>query len=49
MDPEQISGNISAAEQIKAPPIDLWGGEWWYWRQQQRDDSIWQAVKDKLQ
>jgi endo-1,4-beta-mannosidase len=48
MSPEQISKNIQLAKRIKAPPIDLWGGEWWYWRHQQGDDSIWQAVEKAL-
>lgn len=27
-----IKRNIRLGRAIKAPPIDLWGGEWWYWR-----------------
>ena len=44
MNPQQIIKNISLAQAIKAGPIDFWGGEWWYWRHLQGDDSIWQAV-----
>jgi len=29
--------------------IDLWGGEWWYWRKTQfNDDSLWNTVKVKM-
>jgi len=34
MSTEHIKRNIRLARAIKAPPIDLWGGEWWYWRTQ---------------
>ena len=44
MNPQQIAKNIQLAQAIKAGPIDLWGGEWWYWRLLQGDDTIWQAV-----
>ena len=28
--------------------IDLWGGEWWYWRKQNQDDpSLWEAVREE--
>lgn len=49
MSPAHISRNIQLAKQIKALPIDLWGGEWWYWRLKQGDDSIWPAVLNGLQ
>ena len=39
-----IQDNVRLARKINAPPIDLWGGEWWYWRLKQGDPSIWQAV-----
>lgn len=48
MNPQQIAQNITLARAIRARPIDLWGGEWWYWRLQQGDDTIWQAVKTAL-
>jgi hypothetical protein len=44
MSAQQIRANIRAAQQIGAYPIDLWGGEWWYWRHMRGDDTIWQAV-----
>lgn len=45
MGPAQIAQNIRLARKIKAAPIDLWGGEWWYWRQVVHNDStIWKSV-----
>jgi len=50
MDIEQITRNVMLAKKIHAEPIDLWGGEWWYWRlQHHKDPSIWQAVKQALE
>jgi hypothetical protein len=48
MSPEYIKENIRLAKAIKAPPIDFWGGEWWYWRSQQGDDTIIQSVTQAL-
>lgn len=48
MNPSQIYNNIRLALTIKASPIDLWGGEWWYWRYKQNDLTIWQAVEKSL-
>jgi len=48
MSPEQVTYNIRAAHQTNATPVDLWGGEWWYWRHLQGDDTIWQAVKQSV-
>lgn len=39
-----IKRNIVLAKRVKAYPIDLWGGEWWYWRHKHGDDTIWNAV-----
>ena len=50
MDTEQIARNIALAKRIHVKPIDLWGGEWWYWRlTRHKDPSIWRAVKQALQ
>ena len=48
MSPEQLGTNIKLAEKTNLHPIDLWGGEWWYWRHLQNDDTIWQTVRDHL-
>lgn len=49
MSPAHIKENIRLARAIKAPPIDLWGGEWWYWRlKTQNDPTIWQTVETEI-
>jgi hypothetical protein len=49
MSPEHIRQNLAVARKVKAPPTDLWGAEWWYWRTLQDDDTIWQAVSHAVQ
>ncbi|MDL2362802.1 MAG: hypothetical protein QFB86_00275 [Patescibacteria group bacterium] len=45
-----IQENIRLANKIKARPIDLWGGEWWYWRAKTHSDpSIWKTVQAAIQ
>lgn len=45
----QIRKNIALARKTRLEPIDLWGGEWWYWRlKQHHDPSIWRAVQESL-
>lgn len=44
MSPAHIRKNIAWARSARAYPIDLWGGEWWYWRWQQGDKVISQTV-----
>lgn len=49
MGPAQIRRNIMLAHQTGLYPIDLWGGEWWYWRMHTlHDGSIWEAVRDSI-
>jgi hypothetical protein len=48
MGPQQIAKNIALAKAVGRPPIDLWGGEWWYWRLMRGDKSTWQAVKKAI-
>lgn len=49
MSPAHIHTNIRLARKTGLYPIDLWGGEWWYWRlHTQHDASIWQAVHSAL-
>jgi hypothetical protein len=46
MSVEQIKTNVTLARKTRLQPIDLWGGEWWYWRLTVLDDpSIWKMVK----
>lgn len=49
MSTAQIRRNVRLARRIRTYPIDLWGGEWWYWRHNHGDDSIWQAVQAALE
>lgn len=50
MNPDQIRKNLSLAHKTGLKSMDLWGGEWWYYRTViQKDPSIWQAVKTGLE
>jgi hypothetical protein len=47
--PAQIKRNVKLAKRTGLSPIDLWGGEWWYWRLHKlHDASTWEAVKQAL-
>lgn len=49
MSPAHIAKNVQQAAKTKLWPIDLWGGEWWYWRLiKHRDPSVWQEVEAAL-
>lgn len=49
MSVQHIRKNIALARQTNLYPIDLWGGEWWYWRYHYiHDPSIWLAVQSAL-
>lgn len=48
MSPRQIAVNLKRAQAVKKYPIDLWGGEWWYWRHQQQDDKIYDSIRSAL-
>lgn len=49
MNVSQIRKNLTLAKQTELTPIDLWGGEWWYWRVQKHNDpTIWQAVQEAI-
>jgi hypothetical protein len=48
MSPGHIRKNIQLARRTKLPPVDLWGGEWWYWRLKGGDPGIWEAVANAL-
>ena len=49
MSPAQIHKNVSLAKRVGHYPIDLWGGEWWYWRTNElNDSSTWNAVKQAI-
>jgi hypothetical protein len=49
MGPKRIAHNVRLARRTRLTPIDLWGGEWWYWRlHKQHDPSTWEAVRAAL-
>lgn len=49
MSPDHIRTNIALARKTHLYPIDLWGGEWWYWRLHcVKDPTIWLAVQSAL-
>lgn len=49
MSTDHIRTNLRLARSTGLTPIDLWGGEWWYWRLKSvQDPSIWYAVKEAL-
>jgi len=48
MNVKQIQHNIAKARSTGLYPIDLWGGEWWYWRHLQGDNSIWRTIHSAL-
>jgi acetyl-CoA acetyltransferase len=41
----QLGKNIQLGKQTKLYPIDLWGGEWWYWRHLEGDTGPGEAVE----
>ena len=49
MGPHQIRKNLALASSLGLPPVDLWGGEWWYWRLMKHDNpKTWQAVQQQI-
>jgi hypothetical protein len=49
MSSDQIIKNIKLARATGLYQIDLWGGEWWYWRlKAQNDPDIWNSVRSTL-
>lgn len=46
MNAKRLSERISYGEATGFRDIDLWGGEWWYWRKEKfNDPSLWNVVK----
>lgn len=48
MSVNQIRESMLFAREIGAKDMYLWGGEWWYWRQQRGDPSIWNTVREEI-
>ena len=49
MAPARIKDNLLFAREIGAKEIYTWGGEWWYWRMQHGDPSIWETIREEFQ
>lgn len=49
MSPAQIRKNIRLGSSTGLSPIDLWGGEWWYWQMfKKKNPAIWQTVLEEI-
>jgi hypothetical protein len=49
MDAERLKERIEYGVATGFRDIDLWGGEWWYWRKMHYNDpSLWEAVRTEL-
>lgn len=47
MNAEILQSNIKSVKKTGLYPIDLWGGEWWYWSKvKQNDPSLGATVRD---
>jgi hypothetical protein len=48
MDAERLKERINYGVATGFRDIDLWGGEWWYWRKEALNDpSLWEAVREE--
>lgn len=45
---EDIKKNINFAKKTGIKEVYLWGSEWWYWRLQNGDPTIWNTVKEEI-
>lgn len=48
MDVKRLKSRIDYGIRTGFRDIDLWGGEWWYWRKVNGDPSLWEAVRQSL-
>jgi len=49
MDAKRLQERLRYGEQTGFKQIDLWGGEWWYWRKVKfNDPSLWNVVKTEI-
>lgn len=48
MDAKRLAERLTYAKNTGLRDIDLWGGEWWYWRKVHfNDPSLWNVIKDE--
>lgn len=44
-----IARSVALARKTNLRPVDLWGGEWWYWRlTKHHDPNVWEAVRNAI-
>jgi hypothetical protein len=48
MSVKDIKKNIDFAKRTGIKEVYFWGAEWWYWRAQNGDPTIWNTVKEEL-
>ncbi len=49
MDAKRLKERIEYGEATGFKEIDLWGGEWWYWRKVKLNDpSLWDTIKSEI-
>lgn len=48
MNVDDIEANMEFARRTGIKEVYLWGAEWWYWRAQNGDPTIWSTVKENL-
>jgi len=49
MDAKRLRERISYGKNTPFRDIDLWGGEWWYWRKTHfHDPSLWEVIKEEV-
>lgn len=49
MDAKRLKERIAYGEATGFRDIDLWGGEWWYWRKVKfNDPSLWNTIKQEI-
>lgn len=49
MDAKRLKERIAYGEATGFKKIDLWGGEWWYWRMKHfNDSSLWETVRNEI-
>lgn len=49
MDAKRLKERIKYGEETGFRDIDLWGGEWWYWRKVKLNDpSLWETIRANI-
>jgi len=49
MSPDKLKACVEFAKKSGITYMDLWGGEWWYWRKtKHKDIALWSTVKNEV-